>query len=204
MTPTTSRTKTPRTGRRPGESSTKDQIRKAAEKLFLARGYEGATMRAIAKEAGVDASLIVHFFGNKAGLFAEAVDWPHDPEVEIPKLLKDGRGRVGHNLVGLLVRTWDSEGGRNPILTMIRAAMVEPEASEMLRDFLRERLYGPLFEALGSDRPDLRANLLATQMIGLGMIRYVQRFEPLASAKPADVIAWVGPSAQRYLTGKID
>jgi AcrR family transcriptional regulator len=161
-------------------------------------------MRAIAKKAGVDASLIVHFFGNKAGLFAEAVEWPHDPDVEVPKLLKDGRGRVGHNLVGLLVRTWDEEGGRNPILAMVRGAMVEPEVSVMLRDFLRERLYAPLFEALGSDRPDLRANLLATQMIGLGLIRYVQRFEPLASAKPSEVIAWVGPSAQRYLTGKLD
>ena len=176
----------------------------AAQKLFLDDGYEGATMRAIAKEAGVDASLIMHFFGNKAGLFAEAVEWPHEPEVEIPKLLKDGRGQVGHNLVGLLVRTWDREGGRNPILATVRASMVEPEASVMLRDFLRERLYAPLFEALGSDRPDLRSNLLATQMIGLGMIRYVQKFEPLASAKPADVIAWVGPSAQRYLTGKLD
>jgi AcrR family transcriptional regulator len=200
----TSKTRTPRTGRRPGGGDTREQIRLAAQKLFLERGYQGATMRAIAKEAGVDASLIVHFFGNKVGLFAESVEWPHDPEVEIPKLLKDGRSRVGHNLVGLLVRTWDKEGDRNPILTMVRAGMVEPEASRMLSDFLRERLYGPLFEALGSDRPDLRANLLATQMIGLGMIRYVERFEPLASAKPADVIAWIGPSAQRYLTGKLD
>ena len=204
MSPRTPKTKTPRTGRRPGTSSTQAQILEAAGKLFLERGYQDATMRAIAKEAGVDASLIVHFFGNKIGLFAEAVEWPHDPQVEIPKLLEQGRGRVGHNLVSLLVRTWDKEGGRNPILTMIRASMGEPQAAEMLRDFLREQLYAPLFEALGSDQPDLRSNLLATQMIGLGMIRYVMKFEPLASAKPADVIAWVGPTAQRYLTGKLD
>ncbi|HSD25301.1 MAG TPA: TetR family transcriptional regulator [Solirubrobacterales bacterium] len=198
------KTKTPRTGRRRGVSSSQEQILEAARELFLQRGYEGATLRAIAKKAGVDASLIVHFFGNKVGLFAAAIEWPHDPDVEIPKLLRDGRGRVGHNLVGLLVGTWDREGGRNPILTMIRASMAEPEIADLLRNFLRERLYAPLFEALGSDRPDLRSNLLATQMIGLGMIRYVQRFEPLASANPADVIAWVGPSAQRYLTGKLD
>jgi AcrR family transcriptional regulator len=204
VTPSTPHTRTPRTGRRSGSSDTREQIRKAAEKLFLERGYEGASMRAIAREAGVDASLIVHFFGNKVSLFAEAIEWPHDPEVEVPKLLRDGRRRVGHNLVRLLVTTWDQEGHRSPILTMVGAAMVEPEASRMLRDFLRERLYGPLFEALGSDRPDLRASLLATQMIGLGMIRYVQKFEPLSSAKPADVVAWVGPTAQRYLTGKLD
>jgi len=202
--PVRPKTRTPRTGRRRGESSSRDQILAAAEKLFLERGYQEATLRAIAKEAGVDASLIVHFFGNKVALFAESVQWPHDPEVEIPKLLKDGPGRVGHNLVGLLVKTWDREGGRNPILTMVGASMVEPEISAQLRSFLRERLYAPLFEALGSDRPDLRANLLATQMIGLGLIRYVQKFEPLASAKPSDVIAWVGPAAQRYLTGKLD
>jgi AcrR family transcriptional regulator len=171
--------------------------------LFAERGYTGATMRAIAAEAGVDAALVVHFFGNKATLLAEAVEWPFDPAVEMPKLLRDGKRNVGRHLVGLMVRTWDEEGTRNPVLTVLRASIVEPQAAEMMGQFLRRRLFGPLLEALGSDQPELRANLAASQLVGLGLVRYVQHVEPLALAKPTDVIAWYGPTLQRYLTEKL-
>jgi AcrR family transcriptional regulator len=191
-------------GRRPGASETQEQIRQAAAKLFVERGYQGATMRAIAKDAGVDASLIVHFFGNKLNLFAESVEWPFDPEVEMPKILADGRRNVGRNLVRLLIRIWDKEGTRSPILTLLAAATVEPEAAEMLAGFVRERLFAPLLDELGSDHPEMRADLLSSQLMGLGITRYVLRAEPLASAKSADVIRWVGPNVQRYLTLKLD
>ena len=196
-------TRTPRTGRRPGTSSSRQEILGAARRLFAERGYQGATMRAIAAEAGVDAALVVHFFGNKASLLAEAVEWPFDPAVEMPKLLVDGKRHVGRHLAELFVRTWDEEGTRNPILTVLRASIVEPQAAEMMGQFLRRRLFAPLVGELGSDHPDLRGNLAASQLIGLGLIRYVQRVEPLASAKPTDVVAWIGPTLQRYLTGKL-
>jgi AcrR family transcriptional regulator len=198
-----SSTKTPRTGRRPGTSSSRDDILRAARKLFAERGYTNATMRAIAAEAGVDAALVVHFFGSKASLLAEAVEWPFDPAAEMPKLLAGGKREVGRNLVKLFVRTWDAEGTRNPILTLLRASIVEPQAAEMMGEFLRRRLFGPLVAELGSDQPDLRGNMAASQLIGLGLIRYVQHVEPLASAKPKDVVAWYGPTLQRYLTGKL-
>jgi AcrR family transcriptional regulator len=197
-------TASPRTGRRPGESSTREDILGAARKLFGERGYHGATMRAIASEANVDAALVVHFFGTKAGLLSEAIQWPFDPEVAMPKLLVDGRRQVGRHLVELFVRTWDREGGRNPILTLLRAATTEDQAAEMLGDFLRLRLFSPLTERLGVDRPELRADLTVSQLVGLGMARYVLRLEPLASAKPRQVIDWVAPTVQRYLTGKLE
>jgi AcrR family transcriptional regulator len=203
VSPTTPKTKTPRTGRRPGTSSTQEQILESARELFLERGYQGATMRAIAKEAGVDASLIVHFFGSKLNLFSEAVEWPFDPEIEMPKLLADGRDEVGRNVVALLIRFWDEEGTRSPVLTLLGAAVSEPEAAEMLGEFVRARLFAPLLDRLGSDRPQVRANLLASQLIGLGLVRYVLRYEPLASAKSSEVIEWIAPNAQRYLTGKL-
>src|SRR5215216_7863407 len=196
-------TSTPRTGRRPGASSTREEILRAARKLFAERGYEEATMRGIAAEAGVDAALVVHFFGSKAGLLEAAVEWPFDPEVVMPKLLVDGRHHVGRRLAELFVRTWDEEGTRNPILTLLRAASTEPQAAELLGEFLRHRLYAPLVERLGVDRPDLRAELAVTQLVGVGMARYVLRFEPLASAEPADVVEWIAPNLQRYLTGKL-
>lgn len=200
----TKATRTPRTGRRPGTSSSREDILDAARKLFAERGYQGATMRAIAAEAGVDAALVVHFFGNKATLLGEAVEWPFDPEVEMPKLLVDGKHHVGRQIVALVVRTWDQEGSRNPILTLVRAATTEPKAAEMLGAFLRERLFAPLMERLGSDQPELRATLAASQLVGMGLARHVLRVEPLASAKPADVVDWYAPTLQRYLTGKLE
>lgn len=161
-------------------------------------------MRAIAADAGVDAALLVHFFGNKAALLAEAVRWPFDPEVEMPKLLVDGRHQAGRHLVELFLSTWDREGGRNSILTLLRAAGSEPQAAEMLRDFITVRLFGPLMIRLGSDRPELRADLVSSQLIGLGMARYVLRFEPLASATPTEIVGWTAPTVQRYLTGKLE
>jgi AcrR family transcriptional regulator len=179
------------------------EILRAARKLFAERGYERATMRAIAAKAGVDAALVVHFFGSKAGLLEAAVDWPFDPEVEMPKLLADGRHHVGRRLAELFVRTWDEEGTRNPILTLIRAASTEPQAAALLSEFLRRRLYAHLMERLGVNRADLRAELTVSQLIGLGMARYVLRFEPLASAEPDQIVDWIAPTLQRYLTGKL-
>jgi AcrR family transcriptional regulator len=196
-------TRAPRTGRRPGTSSSRAKIVRAARKLFAERGYQGATMRAIAAEAEVDAALVVHFFGNKATLLGEAIDWPFDAEVEMPKLLVDGRHHVGRHIVALVVATWDREGMRNPILTLLRAATTEPKAGEMLGVFLRTRLFAPLMERLGVDQPELRTALAASQLVGLGLARHVLRVEPLGSAKPADVVDWYGPTLQRYLTGKL-
>jgi AcrR family transcriptional regulator len=193
----------PRSGRRPGESSSREDILRAARKLFAERGYDGASMRAIAAEAGVDAALVVHFFGNKPALLAEAVDWPFDPELEIPKLVAGGRRQAGRHLVELFVKTWDEQGTRHPILIMLRAAGTEPRAAALLSDFLRRRLLTPLLSRLDSDQRELRAELVQSQLVGLALVRYVLAADPLASAPPAQVVEWVSPALQRYLTGKL-
>jgi AcrR family transcriptional regulator len=197
-------TRTPRTGRRPGpESGTREAILAAAERLFLERGYDNASMRAIGAEAGVDAALVTHFFGTKANLLAAAVRWPFDPDIEVPRLLAGGRDQVGRRVVRLFTRTWDDSQRRDPIITLLGAATIEPRAAELVDEVLRTRLLGPLVTALGSDRPELRANLAASQLVGLGMTRYILGFEPLASARSDRVVAWVAPTVQRYLTGQL-
>jgi AcrR family transcriptional regulator len=197
-------TRTPRTGRRPGsESGTREAILAAAERLFLEHGYENASMRAIGAAAGVDAALVTHFFGSKANLLAAAVRWPFDPEVELPRLLAGGRDQVGRRVVRLFTRTWDDRQLRDPIITLLGAAATEPRAAELIDDVLRTRLFAPLLAALGSDRPDLRANLAASQLVGLGTTRYILGFEPLASARSDRVVAWVAPTVQRYLVGDL-
>jgi AcrR family transcriptional regulator len=198
-------TRTPRTGRRPDAAGTqtREAILAAAKRLFAERGFEGASMRAIAADAGVDAALITHFYGSKANLLDAAIDWPFDPERELPRILKAGRDHVGERLVALFVRTWDRDGSRHPVITLLRAAMNEPSAADLLAHFLRTRLFGPLLAELGSNQPETRANLLAAQLGGLGLARYILRFEPLASAKPSDVVRWVAPSIQHYLTAPL-
>lgn len=198
-------TRTPRTGRRPGTAGTetREAILAAAKRLFAERGFERASMRTIAAEAGVDAALITHFFGSKANLLGAAIDWPFDPDRELPRILKAGPDRVGEGLVALFIRTWDREGSRHPVITLMRAAMTEPTAADLLGQFMRTRLFGPLLSELGSDRPDIRANLVAAQLGGLGISRYILCFEPLASAQPRDVVRWVAPSVQRYLTAPL-
>ena len=196
------RTRTPRTGRRRGASSSREAILDAARRLFAERGYVGTSMRAIATEAGVDAALIVHFFGSKAGLLGEAIEWPFDPEEEMGRIVARGRRRMGEELARLVVRTWDREGDRNAIMTLLRAATVEPVAAELMREFFQRRLYPPLMRGVRVPDAELRGNLVASHLLGLGVARYVLRLEPLASMGEDDVVRWLGPTLQRYLTGR--
>jgi AcrR family transcriptional regulator len=192
-----------RTGRRPGDTRTRDAILAAARRQFGEHGYDGASMRAIAAEAGVDASLVVHFFKSKAGLLVAAIQWPFDPEDELPGILAEGPEHAGARLVRLMVDTWDRDGDRHAILTLLRSATTEPRAAELMRTFIQIRLFGPLLRRIGSDEADLRGELAASQLMGLGLARHVLRFEPLASADAAHVVAWAGPTIQRYLTGEL-
>jgi AcrR family transcriptional regulator len=189
----------PRTGRRPGAGGTREKILAAARFHFAEAGYDGATIRGIASEAGVDPALVLHYFGSKEGVFLAAVEFPIDPAVVIPPLLAPGLDGLGTRLVGFFLETWDSPLG-SPLLGLIRSVVGSERAAAALRDFVSREVLGRLAEALDLDQPQLRASLAASQLVGLAMLRYVVKLEPLASARPEEVAAWLGPSIQRYLT----
>jgi AcrR family transcriptional regulator len=193
-------TRTPRTGRRPGESGTRDAIQEAACRLFRERGYNATTIRAIAAEAGVDPALVMHFFGSKAQTFITAVGWPIDPVCEVPNVLARGPEHVGEELARTFISTWDDEGERSAILALLRSAMSEPKAAAMLREFMVSELFVPLSEALGRADGERRGVLAASQIVGVGIVRYVLALEPLASDDPERVVAAIAPTLQRYLT----
>jgi AcrR family transcriptional regulator len=176
-------------------------ILEAATLLFAEHGYVSTSLRAIAAEAGGDAALIIHFFGSKANLLTAAVKWPFDPETEMARVAR-GRRHAGEALVRLVVRTWDREGDRNAIMTLLRAAAVEPAAADVTREFMQCELFPPLMRRLKPSHPELRTNLVASQLIGLGIARYVLRFQPLAGMSEDEVVRWVAPNVQRYLTGR--
>jgi AcrR family transcriptional regulator len=193
----------PRTGRRPGESGTQQAILDAARAAFTGTGYDGATVRGIAREAGVDPALVHHYFGNKEHLFVEAMQLPFDPAVIIPALLAPGIDGIGERITRMFLTVWGSVERNNPFIGLLRGAMTHERSATMLREFVTKAIIGRVTAALDVEQPQLRANLVASQLIGLAFTRYIIRIEPLASTPTEDVVTAVAPTVQRYLTGDL-
>jgi len=189
----------PRTGRRPGPARTRERILGAARTHFGREGYDKATLRDIAAGAGVDPALIPHYFGSKEGVFLAAVEFPVDPSLFIPGLLEPGVEGLGERLVTFFLETWDSPAGSS-LLALIRSVVSSDLAAELLREFVTREVLGRLAVAIQLDQPQLRASLVATQLVGLAMLRYVIKVEALKSASREELAGWIGPSIQRYLT----
>ncbi len=192
-----------RSGRRPGESGTSEAIRTAAARCFAERGYDRASLRMIAGEAGVDQKLIAHYFGSKQQLFVAAVGLPFNPAEALPAVLAGGRDGVGVRLAALLVELLEQRAVAQRVTGVVRAAASEPEVARMLSEFLSREVIRPVAELLELDEPELRVNLVGSQIIGLVMARFVLAVEPLASLPPAAVAAAVAPTLERYLFGPL-
>jgi AcrR family transcriptional regulator len=192
-----------RTGRRPGASGTREAILDAARRAFAEQGYQRATVRDVAKLAGVDPALVHHYFGTKQDLFVAAVRLPVNPVDQLTAVLAAEPDQVGQRLVETFLSIWDHAAGQSPLLALIRSAVADKDAAAMLREFITEEVLGPIARRLGSPDAQLRATLVGSQLIGLAMARYIIRVEPLASAPSAQVAAVVGPTVQRYLTGEV-
>ena len=192
-----------KTGRRPGETATREAILAAATAQFGLQGFDATTIRAIAAEAGVDPALVMHFFGSKTKLFVAAIDWPFDPAEEVPRVIGGDRAGAGKRLVELFISTWDAEEKRNPIVALLRAAMNQDAAARQLREFIESEILVPVLAGLHADRAELRSNLVASQLLGVGMVRHVLAFEPLASLPGPAVVDLVAPAIQRSLTGRL-
>ncbi len=174
----------------------------AALSEFTDRGYEGATVRAIAGRAGVDAAMVNHWFGSKDGLFVAAMEIPVNPDELIPRLLDGDPARLGERVVRTFLTVWDANDG-GTFTALIRSVSSHESAARMLREFVARIVLGRIVAAVAPDSPELRAALCGTQVAGLGMVRYVLRLEPLASADHDTVVAAIAPTLQRYLTGPL-
>jgi AcrR family transcriptional regulator len=201
-------------GRRPGESRTREAILDAARKRFGEHGYDGATIRGIARDAGVDPALVHHFYGTKERLFAAAMSLPVVPSEIITGVLGAERDRLGEEfgprlgeiMIGLMLRIWDVADIRTAFLGLLRSAATTEQGVVMLREFVTSTIIAGLTQVagLGDDAEGrYRATLVASQVVGLGFARYVLGLEPLAAASTEDLVAAIGPTVQRYLTGDI-
>lgn len=187
-------------GRRPGESGTREAILTAARRQFAELGYDRTSMRQVAIEAGVDPTLVGHFHGSKQQLFLEVVELPVKPADVLPQLLQGDKHDAGARLAHFVVGVFESEVGKSRIVGLVRAAASEPEAARLVRDLLTREVLTPLAEGIGSDDAAYRASLVMSQIVGLIMARYIVAVEPLASRDASAVADAIAPTLQRYLT----
>ena len=189
-----------RSGRRAGDSGTRTLILEAARRQFSERGYDRTSLRSIAQEAGVDPTLVSHFYGTKQQLFVTVVELPFDPAEVVPRLLAGDRKAAGLRLARFILGVLESGPGRQRMTSLVRAAASEPEAARLVRELVSRELMGRIAEELADDDAPLRASLVGSQVVGLVMARYVVGLEPLASQDADTVAETIAPVLQHYLT----
>ncbi len=158
-------------------------------------------MRAIARGAGVDAALLHHYFGSKDRLFLAALEFPVDPEQVVAHVLGGDRGVVGERVARFVLGLWEQPAVLERLLALIRAAATTEAVAQLMREFAVGQLIGRIAAGLEVEDPELRTELMVSQIIGLAMVRYVIKVEPLASATTEELVPLLAPTFQRYLTG---
>lgn len=200
------RTSGSRTPAEPG--TTKEAILEAARSSFLAKGFARTTIRGVARAAGVDPALVPYYFGTKGDLFAAALNLRIRASEEIAKVLADDVRTAGPRLVRLSMTAWDDSAGGATFRALLRWVATDDGAPQAIQDYAAEQLAAPLTEALGqagipTDVARERATLAATQLVGLAVVRYVFRLEPIASMSVDRLVELIGPTIQHYLTGPL-
>jgi AcrR family transcriptional regulator len=206
----TARAKPARSGRRSGDSGTSEAILEAARTRFASHGYQGATIRAIAAQAGVDPALVHHFYGTKEALFAAAMRLPVIPSEALTAALTPLPAvGLGEHLVRSALTLWESNELKETFLGLFRSAVTSDQAAVMLREFIAESILGTIALVAGlRDRgsaaeTDYRISLVASQMLGLALTRLVLGLPAIAGASIEELATSVGPTVERYLTGDI-
>jgi AcrR family transcriptional regulator len=189
-------------GRRPGAPDTRAEILASARSLFAARGFKGASVRAIAADAGVDPALVHHYFGTKDDLFVAALELPVDPRELLAPVLAGGAENAAPGLLRTFLGVWDDPDNQLAFLGLFRSVL-DPPGERLLSEGFIPVVLGPVGQALGIDHPEVRMPLVASQMIGLIMCRYVLRLAPLATMDGDAIVAAYAPTIQRYLTGDL-
>ncbi len=191
-------------GRRPGNQDTRGVILSAARHAFAARGFAGASLRSIAADAGVDPSLVHHYFENKQQLFLATVQLP----VDLPQLVADvaagGTVGLGVRLVRTILGVWDSELQAG-LVTALRTALTDPAMARPVREFLSLEIIGRVLSGanLTRDEAARRSGLVASQVVGLLVGRYVLAFPALTERSAESLVSEIGPTLQRYLDGDL-
>jgi len=190
-----------RSGRRPGGTRTRTAILESARRLFAARGFDGASLRAVAGDAGVDPALVVHFFGGKDELFAASLQLPYSPD-EIHGMLAGDPQTLGRRVAVLYLKKLFREKAAT-VGSLLRSSVTNPRAAAMLRRTLEATAHAIFPRLLPGAEAELRGELVASHMMGLFLARRILAVEPIASEDEDRLVEMVAPTLQRYLTGPL-
>ena len=185
-------------GPRPEGSSTRDDILEAARTTFSDFGYDRATIRRIATTAAVDPALVIHYFTNKENLFAAAVKLPMAPAEAFDHIFEGPEQEIGARLARIFFSAWENPETREALIGQLRMALATDRPPQM-RDFLAEAVLSRLAQGVRGPDAQLRVELAAANLVGVAVIRYVLRLEPLASASIDKLVNEIAPRITSYL-----
>jgi len=190
-------------GRPTDDVDRRADILAAARREFADRGFDQASVRGIARAAGVDPALVHHYFGSKQDVFVAAVQFPADALRIVQGLFDGDLAEVGSRLVRHFLGVYEHAVQREPVLALLRSAMGQESVATMMREFVTAALIGPAASHLGVPQAEarLRAELAIAQLIGVAMLRYVLKAEPLASASVDELVRRLGPVVQAHFDG---
>jgi AcrR family transcriptional regulator len=192
-------------GRRPGNADTRGEIVEAAKRVFAAKGYDGASLRGVAREAGVDPALVHHYFDGKASLFVAAMALPFDPrQVKEHAASADYSG--ARTIEGFLTM-WDhAEGTGSSFASCMAAMAASTNVADAMREFINERVWSVLRHKEGESEAlkRRRTAMVSSQLMGLAFARYLLRVPPMSTASPKQIARWVGPTLDRYVMGPLE
>jgi len=195
-----------RTGRRPGRHDTREEILAAARDRFADGGYDGASVRQIATRAGVDPALVYHYFGTKESLFRAAIGAPIDPAAVFPRIWAGDPAELGERIVRTFLGIWEDPTTGPAVRATVRSAVANDRSARLLREFFATQVVRRIVHELGDGTPEegaLRTSLVASQLFGVALARYILQLPPLADVPVETVVTAVAPIVQRYLTGDV-
>ncbi|HEY0691020.1 MAG TPA: TetR family transcriptional regulator [Kribbella sp.] len=187
-------------GRRPGGPDTRGEILTAARESFASKGFGGTSIRGVARAAGVDAALVHHYFGGKDELFIESMALPIDPRMVASTILDGPREALGRRIIETFLGVWESPEGQQRMKAVLRSAVTTEDVAQLMRDGIGRMILLPVSRALGTPDARLRVSLVASQLIGMALMRYLIELEPLASVSSTALADRIAPILQSYLT----
>jgi AcrR family transcriptional regulator len=176
--------------------ATRDRIVDAARRIFGEEGYERTTIRAVAAAADIHPSMVMRYYQSKEGLFSSSMNF----DLHIPDLSAVPRKEVGRTLVRHALERWSSSEGELPAL--LRISVTHEDARNRLADLLCQQIVPAIAPICGSRRAATSAGLVASQMLGLALTRFVLRLPIVTGLSDRLIIQEMGPQIQAYIDGR--
>jgi len=188
-------------GRRPGGPDTRGEILRAARESFADKGFAATSIRAVARQAGVDAALVHHYFDSKDELFIEAMALPLDPRQVAAAILDGSREDLGRRIATVFLGVWESDEGQQRMKAMLRSVVTSDEVARIMREGMTRMILEPVSRFIDVPDAKLRVALIASHLIVLALTRYVVELEPVASAGLDALVDRIAPAIQQYVSG---